>query len=312
MKRQLGVVMDAMPSLHYEKDSTLAMLWEATRRGYELFYFEVHDLYLRDGEAYGHARLLQVFQDKTKWYAFQGEKDILLTDLAVIMMRKDPPFNMAYLYALQLLAHAERRGTRVINRTAALRDYNEKLFATYFPTCTPPTLVTDSIAKLQAFLHEHGDIVCKPLDSMGGASVFRVREADKNAQVIFEVLTQQQTIYIMAQYYIPEIVHGDKRILMINGEPYPHALARLPKADDWRGNLAAGAIGKAQPLTERDHFICATVGPMLKEQGIYFAGLDVIGDYLTEINITSPTCIRELDTALHTNISALLFDAIEK
>jgi glutathione synthase len=308
MTIRLGVVMDPIGSIHYNKDSTLAMLWEAQDRGWEIYYLEQSDLFLRDGTPYGEARRLQVFRDPKKWYAFDAKKSLALAELNVILMRKDPPFNEEYIYTTHLLEHAERLGVLVINRPQALRDFNEKLFATYFPQCAPSTLVTRSIEKLGAFWHEHGDIVCKPLDSMGGTSVFRLREGDVNAAVIFETLTQNASIYIMAQRFIPEIKQGDKRILMIDGEPVSHALARVPQGNDWRGNLAVGAKGVVQPLSARDRFICAEVGPILRERGLYFVGLDVIGDYLTEINVTSPTGIRELDAALQSSISSLLFD----
>jgi glutathione synthase len=311
MTIRLGVIMDPIGSIRYKKDSTLAMLWEAQARGWEINYFEQQDLFSRDGIAYGDARLLKVSQNEKDWYTFQGEVCVPLRDLNVILMRKDPPFNEDYLYTTYLLDDAERHGSFVVNRPQALRDSNEKLFATYFPQCCPPTLVTQSIAKLQYFWQEHQDIVCKPLNSMGGASIFRLQKNDVNANAIFAALTRNNTLYIMAQKFIPDIKAGDKRILMINGEPLSHALARVPQANDWRGNLALGAKGIVQALTERDKWICAEVGPVLRKRGLYFVGIDVIGDYLTEINVTSPTCIRELDQALRSNISGQLLDAIE-
>lgn len=307
---KLGIVMDPIASIHYKKDSSLAMLWEAQARGYSIYYLEQQDLYLHHGVPYGDAKIIEVFQDPQKWFVFKDKQTIALAELDVILMRKDPPFNEEYIYTTHLLEHAERLGVLVVNRPQALRDFNEKLFATYFPQCTPPSLVTRSIEKLRIFWHKHHDIVCKPLDSMGGASVFRLQEHDVNASVVFETLTRNQTQYVMAQQFIPAIKDGDKRILLINGEPIPHALARVPQGTDWRGNLAVGAKGIVQPLSERDQFICAQVAPMLRERGLYFVGLDVIGDYLTEINITSPTGIRELETALHINISAKLMDVI--
>lgn len=312
MTIRLGVVMDPIGSIHYKKDSTLAMLWEAEARGWEIYYLEQKDLFLRDGIPYGEARSLRVFHDASKWYALGEQRTLPLAELTVILMRKDPPFNEEYIYSTHLLEHAERLGVLVVNRPQALRDFNEKLFATHFPQCAPPTVVTQSVEKLHAFWQEQRDIVCKPLDSMGGTSVFRLREQDVNAPVIFETLTRNGSIYIMAQRFIPEIKLGDKRILMIEGEPISHALARVPQGNDWRGNLAVGAKGQAQPLSERDQFICAQVGPFLRERGLYFVGLDVIGDYLTEINVTSPTGIRELDAALGFNISHLFFDKIEQ
>lgn len=311
MTIKLGVVMDDIASIQYKKDSTLAMLWEAKARGYDLYYFEQDSLFLRDGAAYGEARRLDVFKDAAKWYELQEKKTLPLAELHVILMRKDPPFNEEYIYTTYLLEHAERDGVLVVNRPQALRDFNEKMFATYFPQCSPPTLVTRSVAKLREFWTEQKDIVCKPLNSMGGESVFRLRENDVNAAVIFETLTAGGQHHIMAQKFIPEIKDGDKRILLVGGEPIPYALARIPQGEDWRGNLAVGAKGKVQPLTERDRYICSQVSPVLKEKGLYFVGLDVIGDYLTEINITSPTGIRELDAELKNNISQQLFDVIE-
>jgi len=311
MSIRLGVVMDPIQSIYYQKDSTLAMLWEAQARGYEIYYFEQSHLFLRDGVPYGDARLLKVSRDPKQWFAFHGEKRLPLAELDIILMRKDPPFNEEYIYTTYLLEHAERLGSLVVNRPQSLRDANEKLFATYFPECCPPTLVTQSIEALHAFWREHRHIVCKPLNSMGGTSVFNVGQDDVNAGVIFETLTRQGSIYIMAQQFIPEIKHGDKRILLINGQPFPHALLRVPQGKEWRGNLAVGAKGIVQPLSARDQWICEQVGPMLRDRGLYFVGIDVIGDYLTEINVTSPTGIRELDAHLGTNISAKLWEEME-
>lgn len=310
MTLRLGVVMDPIANIHYKKDSTLAMLWEAKARGFELYYFEFNDLFLRDGVPFGEAKALDVFQHPETWYAFNNKKIMPLAELDIILMRKDPPFNEEYIYATYILEHAERLGAFVVNRPQSLRDANEKLFATYFPECCPPALVAQSKEKLFSFWQEHKDIVCKPLDSMGGTSVFRLQEADVNANVIFEILTRNQSCYIMAQKYIPAIKLGDKRILMVDGEAVPFALARVPQGNDWRGNLAVGAKGVVQPLSERDRFIAERVGPVLRERGLYFVGIDVIGDYLTEINVTSPTCIREIDAGANINISAMLMDCI--
>jgi glutathione synthase len=304
--------MDPIAMIHYKKDSTLAMLWEAQSRGWSLDYFEQKDLYLIDGIPFADALALKVEHDAAKWYSFNGQKkQVALADYDVILMRKDPPFNENYIYTTHLLEHAERLGVLVVNRPQSLRDFNEKLFATYFPQCAPPTIVTKSLSKLDAFWAQHRDIVCKPLDSMGGNSVFRLSEKDFNAKVIFETLTHDESRFIMAQKFISEIKDGDKRILLVNGEPVPHALARVPQGADWRGNLAVGAKGIVQPLSERDLYICSQVGPMLRDRGLYFAGIDVIGDYLTEINITSPTGIREIDAGAGTNVSAMLMDLIE-
>lgn len=311
MKRKLGVVMDDIHSIQYEKDSTLAMLWEASRRDYEIYYFEQTDLFVLNGFSYGHAKLLQVHHDENKWFSFHGELNMPLADLDIILMRKDPPIGAAFLHTVQVLEYAERAGVIVVNRPSALLSCNEKIFACDFPECAPPTLVSASREKFLAFWHEFRDVICKPLDTMGGESVFRVRADDVNANVIYETLTAYGTNYMMVQKFIPEIKHGDKRILMINGEPVQHLLARIPQPGDWRGNLAAGAKGVVQPLSERDQFIAKTVGPVLRERGIYFAGLDVIGDYLTEINITSPTCIREIEAFSQEKISMKLFDCLE-
>lgn len=310
MTIRLGVLMDPIQSIHYKKDSTLAMLWEAQRRGWEIQYFEQQDLFLENGQVYANAHLLTVSHNSNQWFNLKDSATLLLSELDVILMRKDPPFNGEYIYTTHLLAHAERANVLVVNRTQALRDYNEKLFATYFPQCAPPTLVTRSIAQLQNFWQRYGDIVCKPLDGMGGTLIFRLSANDVNANVIFSTLTQQESAYMMAQQFIPEITQGDKRILLIDGKPVPYALARIPQ-EDWRGNLARGAKGVVQELTDHDQWICNEIGPTLKKQGVYFAGIDIIGNYLTEINITSPTGIRELDDALLLNISGQLFDVIE-
>jgi glutathione synthase len=310
MTIKLGVVMDPIGSIHYEKDSTLAMLQEAQARGWELYYFEQAHLFLRDGVPYGEAQRLTVRKELAQWFEFAECICLPLAELDVILMRKDPPLNEEFIYTTYLLEHAEAQGVLVVNRPQALRDANEKLFTTYFPQITPPTLVTQSLTKLQAFWQEQRDIVCKPLNNMGGQSVFRLRENDVNANVVFDMLTHGGTLYIMAQKFIPEIKLGDKRILMIDGDPIPHVLARIPQGGDWRGNLAVGAKGRVQPLSERDRAICAQVGPELHRRGLYFVGLDIIGDYLTEINVTSPTGIRQLDTATNSNCSAILLDKI--
>lgn len=312
MIKRLGVVMDSLSTVHYKKDSTLAMLWEAQARGYQIEYFEIGDLFLHNGVPHGLARTLQVRKDEKDWYTLQAPRQIPLAELTVILMRKDPPFNEEYIYSTYILEQAEREGVFVVNKPQALRDANEKLFTMYFPQCCPETLVTQSIDKLQAFWQSHKDIVCKPLNSMGGTSVFRLNEGEVNASVIFETLTKSGNRFVMAQRYIPEIKKGDKRIILINGDPIPYALARVPQGNDWRGNLAVGAKGKVQPLSERDRWICTQVGPVLREKGLYFVGIDVIGDYLTEVNVTSPTGIREIDLAQEgVNISAVLMNYIE-
>lgn len=310
MTIKLGVVMDSIHSIHYEKDSTLSMLWEAARRGWEIHYFEQKDLFFRDGNIFGISHSLEVFQDSKQWFSLGRELRIPLAQLDVILMRKDPPFDQEYIYTTYLLELAERIGVFVLNKPQALRDANEKLFTTWFPMCCPQTLVTRSADLLKEFYQEHQNIVCKPLDAMGGSLVFHLKPDDVNAAVVLDVLTQRGTRYTMAQRFVPEIVEGDKRILMIDGEPVDYALARVPKAGDWRGNLAAGAEPIAKPLTKQDRWICEQVGPILREKGLYFVGLDVIGDFLTEINVTSPTGIRELDKQCNLNISSKVLDCI--
>ncbi|CBL47269.1 Glutathione synthetase [gamma proteobacterium HdN1] len=310
MTLSIGVVMDPIQNIHYKKDSSLAMLWAAQARGWTLYYMEQQDLYLRDGEARATMRTLSVHHDPAQWWQFGDERDAALGSLDVILMRKDPPFNMEFVYTTYLLEAAERTGTLIVNRAASLRDCNEKLFATQFPACCPPTLVSASAVKLRQFAREQGDIVMKPLDGMGGSAVFRTHGSDENLSVIMEVLTQYGRTPIMAQRYLPEIRKGDKRILVVNGEPVPFCLARIPAEGEARGNLAAGGSGVVQPITERDRWLCAQVGSTLREKGLLFVGLDVIGDYLTEINVTSPTCIREIDAAAGTDIAEMLMNAI--
>lgn len=310
MTRKLGVVMDPIGSIKYEKDSTLAMLVAAQARGWELYYMEQADLFLRDGAAQARMRRLQVALDPKRWFEFGAESEGPLAALDVVLMRKDPPFDMQYVYTTYLLERAEAAGVLVVNRPQALRDCNEKLFTAWFPQCTPPTLVARNAAHLRDFLTEQGDIILKPLGGMGGESVFRLRLGDPNINVAIEILTRDETEYAMAQRYLPEIAEGDKRILLVDGEPVPYALARIPAPGETRGNLAAGGRGVGVPLSDRDRWICAQVGPTLREKGLLFVGLDVIGDFLTEINVTSPTCIRELDKLYGLDIAGKLMDAI--
>lgn len=312
MTYKIGVVMDFIGAINYKKDTTLAMLWEADKRGWEIYYFEQKDLFLRDGAAFGKSKILKVFHDEKKWYEFTAEKTLPLADLDVILMRKDPPVDREFIYTTYILEQAERDGVFVVNKPQSLRDANEKIFATQFAEFCPPTLVTCSIQLAKEFFQEHQDIVCKPLDEMGGSSIFHLKKNDPNANVVFEVLTQRETIYMMAQKFIPEITAGDKRILLINGEPLSFVLARVPGAGEWRGNLAAGAQGIAQPLSDRDRWTCQKIGPVLREKGLFFVGIDVIGDFVTEINVTSPTCVRELDELCQLNIASMLFDFIEQ
>jgi glutathione synthase len=306
---KLGVVMDPIQAIDPQHDSTLALLLEAAVRGWSIFYLEGQDLFLRDGKAYGAARLLKVFDRPQAWFSFEESCTVPLDALDLILMRKDPPFNEEYLYLTQILACSK---TRVVNNPQALREVNEKLAIAAFPDCCVPTQVSSKIAVLNAFWQAEKDIVCKPLDAMGGRNIFRLQPHDPNGLVIFETLTRQQTRHIMVQRFIPQIVEGDKRILLINGEPLPFAVARIPQPGEWRGNMALGAKPVAQPLSKRDAWICERLGPFLREKGIYFAGIDVIGDYLTEINITSPTGIRELDAQCKINVSAQLLDCLER
>ncbi|MDF3933006.1 glutathione synthase [Pseudomonas citronellolis] len=311
MSVRLGIVMDPIASINFKKDSSLAMLLAAQARGWSLFYMEQQDLYQKENVARAKLRSLKVFNDAERWYELAEETDLPLAELDVILMRKDPPFNNEFVYSTYLLEQAERAGTLVVNRPQSLRDCNEKFFATLFPQCTPPTVVTRRADILREFAAEHRDIILKPLEGMGGSMIFRHREGDPNLSVILETLTHHGSLQIMAQRYIPQIKDGDKRILMIDGEPVEYCLARIPAQGETRGNLAAGGRGVAQPLTERDRWIAAQVGPQLRERGLLFVGLDVIGDFLTEINVTSPTCIREIDKAYDTRIGERLMDAIE-
>jgi glutathione synthase len=308
---RVGVVMDPIERISRKKDSSFAMLLEAQRRDAEIHYMLQADLRLADGTAYGNSRTLTVRDDDQGWFQLAEPQQVRLGDLDVILMRKDPPFDMEYIYTSYILDRANDAGALVVNRPQSLRDMNEKAYTAWFADCAPVTLVTRQMPDLKSFLQEHGKIVVKPLDGMGGKSIFVVTESDNNANVIFETLTDDGTRFSMAQVFIPEISAGDKRILLVDGEPIPYALARIPPADDNRGNLVMGAVGEGRELTDRDRWICSRVGPVLKERGVIFAGLDVIGDYLTEINVTSPTGIRELDAQFDLNISATLFDAIE-
>jgi glutathione synthase len=312
MSIKLGVIMDPIESIKINKDSTFAMLLAAQARDWEVYYLQQRDLSLRDGRCFAHGHNLEVRDDPAGWHYLHGEITAPLDSLDVILMRKDPPFDMEYIYTTYLLEQAERRGCLVVNRPASLRDANEKLFTAFFPQCCPPTLVTREVTAIRDFLKEQEDIILKPLGGMGGASVFRVRRDDPNLSVIVETLTLHGTQYTMVQRFIPEIASGDKRILLVDGVAVPYALARIPAAGETRGNLAAGGRGVGVPLSERDRWIAEQVGPELKNRGILFAGLDVIGDYLTEINITSPTCIRELDREFKLDIAGDLMDSIER
>ncbi len=309
---KLGIVMDPIANINIKKDTSFAMLLEAQRRGYELHYMEMNDLYLTNGESRACTRLVNVEQNYDKWYEFGSEQDIALADLDVILMRKDPPFDTEFIYATYILERAEEKGTLIVNKPQSLRDCNEKLFTAWFSELTPETLVTRNKAQLKAFWQKHGDIIMKPLDGMGGASIFRVKEGDPNIGVIAETLTELGNRYCMAQTYLPAIKDGDKRVLVVDGEPVPYCLARIPQGGETRGNLAAGGRGEPRPLSESDWEIARKVGPTLKAKGLIFVGLDIIGDRLTEINVTSPTCVREIEAEFPISITGMLMDAIEK
>jgi glutathione synthase len=320
--KKIAFLMDPIDSLSLKKDSTLAMIRSAQLRDLDIYYLRQEDLALHEGRACGLISSLKLRDDFAQtldpaiagddWYTLGEETLRPLADMDIIMMRKDPPFDMEYIYTTYLLERAETDGVFVVNKPASLRDCNEKLFATTFPQCCPDLVVSRRMDVLKAFHAKHKNVVFKKLDGMGGASIFRVMEDDPNLTVVIETLTENGTQQIMGQVYLPEIVDGDKRILLINGEPVPYALARIPSAGESRGNLAAGGRGEARPLTARDQWIAEQVGPELKKRGLMFVGIDVIGDYLTEINVTCPTCIRELDAQYDLDIAGDLIDAVVK
>jgi glutathione synthase len=311
-KPTLGVVMDPIGAIKPYKDTTLAMLLAAQARGWSLSYMEQPDLYLMGGEPKARRRPLTVRDDLKDWYSLGAEQDGPLSGLDLILMRKDPPFDMEYVYTTYILERAEQAGVRVVNRPQALRDANEKAYTAWFPQCCPPTLMSREMGRIRAFLAEHKKIVVKPLDGMGGSMIFVLAEGDPNTSVVLETLTQDGMRLTVAQKFVPEIKDGDKRILLIDGEPVPYALARVPAPGEARGNLAAGGKGVGVALTERDRWICAQVAPALREKGLLFVGLDVIGDWLTEINVTSPTCVRELDALYGLDIAGQFMDMLTK
>ncbi len=313
MTVQLGIVMDPIDQIKVYKDSSFAMLLAAQARGWQLWYLTLSDLYLVNGEAWGTMRPVTVRDDTKDWFTLGEAISRPLAELQTILMRKDPPFDLEYIAATYLLEQAERAGVLVVNKPQSLRDANEKLYTAWFPQCCAPNLVTRKASQIKDFLQEHGEIILKPLDGMGGSSIFRLQHGDLNTSVIIETITQHGKRFIMAQRYIPAILQqGDKRILLINGEPMPYALARIPAQGEFRGNLAAGARGEGVALTERDYWICQQVGATLRERGLMFVGIDVIGDYLTEINVTSPTGIRELDKFYQLDIAGQLMDFLAK
>ncbi len=309
---KLGIVMDPISEINIKKDSSFAMLQAAQARGYQLFYMEMKDLAMVNGVAMANMTPVTVQDDPQNWYQFGETQDLPLADLDVILMRKDPPFDTEFVYATYMLERAEEQGTLIVNKPQSLRDANEKLFTAWFSEFTPDTLVTRDAARIRAFYQEKGDIILKPLDGMGGSSIFRVKAQDPNLGVIIETLTNHGQEYAMAQAFIPDITSGDKRILVVDGVPVPYSLARIPQNGETRGNLAAGGRGVAQPLSDSDWKIANAIGPELKKRGLIFVGLDVIGDKLTEINVTSPTCIREIQAAFDVNITGMLMDAIEQ
>ena len=309
---KLGVVMDPIGSIKPAKDTTLAMLLAAQARGWSLYYLEQADLYLREGETRARTRRLTVQDSSHDWFRWSEEQDLALSALDVVLMRKDPPFDMEYVYSTYLLERAEQAGVLVLNRPQALRDANEKAYTAWFPQCCPPTLMTRSPDRIRDFLKQQGKIVVKPLDGMGGASVFVLTPDDPNVSVVLESLTAYGQWLAMAQKYLPEITEGDKRILLVDGEPVPYALARVPAPGESRGNLAAGGHGVGVPLSDRDRWICAQLAPALRAKGLLFVGLDVIGDYLTEINVTSPTCARELDKLYGLDIGGQFMEVIAR
>ena len=311
MGLDVAVLMDPIESISIKKDSTFAMLLEAQRRGHRLHYLTQRSLSIRDGKPYARMRPLKVADDPTGWFELGLEQLAPLESLDVILLRKDPPFDSQFLYDTQIMDLAKRDGVLVVNDPQGLRDLNEKLGAFLFPQCCPPTLVSCRADELKTFLSEQGECVLKPLDGMGGRSIFRLRAGEANVNVVLETLTEGGKHLALAQRYLPEIAEGDKRILLIEGEPVPYCLARIPQGDEFRGNLAAGGRGEGRALSERDRWIAAQVGPELVKRGMLFVGLDVIGDWLTEVNVTSPTCARELDAQFGLNIAGMLFDRIQ-
>jgi glutathione synthase len=311
--RRLAVVMDPIADIKYAKDSTLAMLIAAQARGFELSYLEQRDLSLRDGKASARVRPLTVRADPAAWHTLGEPRSAALGEFDCLLMRKDPPFDLEYIYATYILERAEDEGALVVNRPRGLRDMNEKVYTAWFPECCAATLITRDMPQMAAFLAEQGKIVCKPLDGMGGRSIFVIEQGDKNARVIFETVSEYGERFVIVQRYLPEIaVSGDSRVLLIEGEPVPYALARIPSPQDHRGNLAAGAKGVGRALEERDRWLARQIGPKLAQAGMLFVGLDVIGGRVTEINVTSPTGIRELDKQFGIDIGMQLIEAIER
>ncbi len=309
---KIAVVMDPIESINPVKDSSFAMLLEAQRRGYEAHYITANQMYCKHGVAMASTQRIKVQDSTSDWFQIGTHQQQKLSDFQIILMRKDPPFDMEYIMDTYMLDQAMTGQTHVINKPQALRDANEKFFTETFPECTPKNIISRDPILLKEAIQELGDAIVKPMDGMGGDSIFMTHKNDKNLNVILETVTQNGTKTTMVQKFIPAISEGDKRILLINGEPVPYALARIPSSEDFRGNLAKGGTGKGLALSDTDYKICEMVGPKLKEMGIVFAGIDVIGDFLTEVNVTSPTCIRELDKIYDLNIAGDLFNCIEQ
>lgn len=309
--------MDPLSSINTKKDSTFAMMLAAQKSNWEIHTIYQADLYTENETPRAYSRITHVEDNPDHWFDFSKEQDIDLSSLDVILMRKDPPFDIEYINTTYILQLAEQHGSLIVNKAASLRDNNEKMFIAQFPQCCTPFLVSRNKNRLREFVQqrfqaEQQDVILKPLDGMGGASIYRVNPQDPNLSVILETLSENESRTVMAQQFIPEIIHGDKRVLLVDGEAIPYALARIPASGETRGNLAAGGTGVGVELTKRDHWICQQIAPVLKQQGILFAGIDIIGDYLTEINITSPTCIRELDRIYSLDIAGDLMRCIEK
>jgi len=310
MSLKIGIVMDPIEQIAYKKDTSLALMNAAQQRGCELFYMEQQDLSIQNGTAYGRMAPIKVDMNPDNWFEMGEYSDQPLSNLNIILMRKDPPFDSEFIYSTYILERAEQQGVLIANKPQSLRDCNEKVFATAFAELMTPTVVTRRADLLKAFHREHGDVIFKPLDGMGGSSIFRLKQDDPNVSVIIETLTNHGQQQIMAQRYIPEIKQGDKRILMIDGEPVPYCLARIPADGETRGNLAAGGSGVTMELSDKEREIALKIGPTLKEKGLYFVGLDVIGDYVTEINVTSPTCVREISRDSGIDVAGQLIDCL--
>lgn len=312
MSIKLGVIMDPIQNIHIQKDTTFALLLAAQKQQWQIYYMDQSHLFLRDGECFSKMHALQVQDNPTHWFDCDTAITQSLSNLDVILMRKDPPVDINYIYTTYLLEQAERQGVLVVNKPQSLRDANEKLFACRFPQCMVPTLVSANVTQLQQFIQEHQHIIVKPLDGMGGRSIFKLTPNDPNTTGILDSMTAQGERLVMMQRFIPQVSQGDKRILMIDGEPVPYALQRIPKAGEIRANLAAGGSGVGTELTARDRWICNEIAPTLRQLGLFFVGIDVIGDYLTEINVTSPTCVREIEKHFQIDICQQILDCIEK